>query len=1090
MLLIGAQVFGQMKTRPAKPGDAPKINLENLSPVAPIAAAVPAAPQVSFGAKSFRSLSGLPKPVSGQPGLQAFISTETGTSYLIKGELPADPARALEQQVAAYLEVNKTVLKLDDPVQELAIQGKETDALGYQHIRLQQQWMGVPVYSAEAILHEKDSKFYLFNGRFYQSPKLSDVMPAIAKNAAELTAMNHVGTLEKLKTLTPNELHYVSSTQQAVAELVIFYPNANEPHLTWHVTVVPNIAARYSYFVDAKTGEILSYHTELCKIAGHFHGQSSVHSRQSSVRSPQSAVSSAARTPNSLRGSNPPSSVNTKIEGTACGLKTVDYRLWTEDCGLWTENCGLKTEDFKTPPLDGPATANATDLLGQNRTINTYQVGNTYYLINSAETMYNIQQSNFPDEPVGVIWTIDAQNTSPENNNFGAVHITSGNNSWNNPKAVSAHYHAQKAFLYFKNTFSRNSINGQGGNIVSLINVVDGDNTQMDNAFWNGQAMFYGNGNQAFTAPLAKALDVSGHEMSHGVIQETANLEYLNESGALNESFADVFGAMIDRDDWKMGEDVTNSQFFPTGALRDLSNPHNGGNSLNDNGWQPDHYSERYNGSDDNGGVHINSGIPNKAFFLFASNSSVGKDKAEKVYYRALSQYLVKSSNFVDCRLAVVQAATDLFGANSNEVNAAKSAFDAVGIGSSGGTGGGQNDIPSNPGDDYILMTDSNSDQLYIFSPDGTAIFNPITPAISPLSRPSVTDDGSVIVYIDQTNRMRAITVNWASGITDNQIIQNDPIWYNVAVSKDGSKIAAITTDKDDFIQVYDFGLQAWESFELYNPTTASGQVSYNVEYPDVLEWDVTGQWVMYDALSQIENNGNPIEYWDIGFVYVWDGNNFGNGFIEKLFSSLPENVSVGNPTFSKNSDYIIAFDYLDEYNEEYYLLASNVQTGEVGTIYQGSDLHWPNYSTDDTRIVFNGNLTDGTEVLAFIPLASDKINPSGDATSFLEDARQGVWFADGVRPLAAHDLIAENDIRLYPNPVGEQLNLDFTTKKSGDVQVQIFDLLGRLVWSEKFNASAGKNHYQIGTERMASGQYFVRMSMAEGQVALKFLKE
>ena len=85
--------------------------------------------------------------------------------------------------------------------------------------------------------------------------------------------------------------------------------------------------------------------------------------------------------------------------------------------------------------------------------------------------------------------------------------------------------------------------------------------------------MFYGNGKNAFSSPLAKAQDVGGHEMSHGVIQNTANLEYVNQSGALNESFADVFGAMIDRNDWKMGEDIVNTSVFPSGALRDLEDP-------------------------------------------------------------------------------------------------------------------------------------------------------------------------------------------------------------------------------------------------------------------------------------------------------------------------------------------------------------------------------------------------------------------------------------------------------------------------------------------------------------------------------------
>ncbi|CAG0908569.1 unnamed protein product, partial [Darwinula stevensoni] len=155
-----------------------------------------------------------------------------------------------------------------------------------------------------------------------------------------------------------------------------------------------------------------------------------------------------------------------------------------------------------------------------------------------------------PDDPDGVIWTIDAFNTSPEKSNFKYDHVTSTNNSWSSKTAVSSHYNGGQAFEYFRNVHGRKSINGQGGNIISFVNVADDDGSSMGNAFWNGQAMFYGNGDGAFQ-PLARGLDVAGHEMSHGVIQSTANLEYQGESGALNESFADVFGVLIDRDDWK-----------------------------------------------------------------------------------------------------------------------------------------------------------------------------------------------------------------------------------------------------------------------------------------------------------------------------------------------------------------------------------------------------------------------------------------------------------------------------------------------------------------------------------------------------------
>lgn len=1025
--------FGQMKA-PKKQSGA-KTQPSQLSPVAPLGSSVPAATPVFGQQPAFRSIQTLPKPVGGQPSLKAHVSPKTGTAYLIQGDFLAPAEKSLSAQVADYLAAVKTVLRLEAPESELQITGTEEDQLGFTHLRLGQFWMGVPVHGAEAVLHKQGGKFYLFNGRYFPSPtQISDVAPAIAGETAAQTALDHVGLTEKVKPLSAEDLKLMPGGQTA-QKLVIYFPagDPSMPKLAWHVTVVPNITARYAYFVDAKTGEILHHHSELCKIAGHFHGT---------------------------------------VATGGCSAHGGDHP---------------ETAHLLPPPPDGPYTANANDLFGQSRQINTYSVSNTYFLIDASQSMFNSAQSNFPNEPVGVIWTIDAENTSPENNDFGAIHVTSSNNNWSNAKAVTAHYHAERAYDYFKNTFNRNSINGVGGNIVSLINVVESDGSQMDNAFWNGEAMFYGNGNQAFNAPLAKALDVAGHEMSHGVVQATANLEYLDESGALNESFADIFGAMIDRDDWQMGEDVTNSQFFPTGALRDLSDPHNGGSSLNDNGWQPAHYSERYTGGEDNGGVHINSGIPNKAFFLFAT--SIGKEKAEQVFYRALSQYLTKSSNFVDCRNAVVQAATDLHGANSNEVNAAKSAFDAVGIGAGSGSNN-QTDIGSNPGEQFVLMTDTDDSALYIFTPNGDEVANPLTET-DPLSRPSVTDDGSAIVFVDSDNRMRAITVDWSSGATNETIIQNDPVWTNVAISKDGSRLAALTTDNDDRIHIYDFALQQWQEFQLYNPTTAQGGTnSYNVVYADVLEWDVTGQWVMYDALSNINNtSGEDIEYWDIGFIYVWAGNGFGNGHIEKLFSSLPENVSVGDPTFSKNSDYIIAFDYFDEFNEEYYLLASNIETGDVGTIFQSNDLTWPNYSTQDNRLVFNAEDNNGTPVLAFINVAGDKITPSGNASVFIEQGRQGVWFANGDRVLGTNDLAQQIGLKLFPNPVNDQLSVAFETARPGSATLQVFDLIGRLVAVQPINLTTGTNRYDLNVANLPAGQYFLRLSLADGTVASKFAK-
>ena len=284
----------------------------------------------------------------------------------------------------------------------------------------------------------------------------------------------------------------------------------------------------------------------------------------------------------------------------------------------------------------GPIQASGRDLNGVTRSFKTYQQsGNAYYMIDASRPMFNATTSKMPGDPVGALWTVDARNVMSDNPKI--YQITSGNNTDWSPTAVSAHYNAGVAYDYYRNTFNRNALNGNGATMVSLINVVDDDGKGLDNAYWNGQVMAYGNGQ--LLKPLAGALDVAGHEMTHGVIQNTANLQYKTQSGAINESFADVFGTMIERVNWTMGESIATPAVLPSGAVRDLSNPNQGGKTKDPNGYQPATMAQYENTTEDNGGVHINSGIPNFAFYKFAS--VVGNDKAEKVYYRALTTYLV-----------------------------------------------------------------------------------------------------------------------------------------------------------------------------------------------------------------------------------------------------------------------------------------------------------------------------------------------------------------------------------------------------------------------------------------------------------------
>jgi Zn-dependent metalloprotease len=732
-----------------------------------------------------------------------------------------------------------------------------------------------------------------------------------------------------------------------------------------------------------------------------------------------------------------------------------------------------------------PRTATATDLNNKSRTINTTEDGGTFYLFDSSRPMFKTKSDG---DFEGAIITYDMKNTQLSNPKYEI--ITSSNNTWSNKTSVSAHYNAGIAYEYFKNVHNRNSINGQGGNIVSFINVPDEDGGGMDNAFWNGEFIFYGNGRQAFK-PLAGALDVAGHEMTHGVVQNTANLEYRGQSGAINESMADVFGAMMDREDWKLGEDVTSTQVFPTGALRDLSNPHNGGNSLNDNGYQPRHTNEMYTGSQDNGGVHINSGIPNFAFFKLAT--AISKEKAEKIFYRALSQYLTRSSQFLDLRLAVVRAATDLHGASSTEVNAVKKAFDEVGI-VDGTSTSEPEDIEVNPGTDFILSYDvSTTDEntLYVSGTDGKN-FVPKTKTLLN-NKPSVSDDGSEVVFIDENKKMRSLSL---TGTTNETIISQD-LWDNVALSKDGKRLAAISTEIDKAIWVYDFEKKKWTKFTLYNPTFTEGVTTGEVLYADALEWDYTGEYILYDAYNEIEDfSGEKISYWDVGIIKVWDNeaNTIDEGEIFKIFTDLPEGWSIGDPTFSKNSPYIIAFDYFNEEEDKYQVMTANLETGDIGLIFQNSILGYPNYSKLDNKLIFNALATDDSEIIAVNNLKTDKLNPNGSPSALIPDAKWGVWYTQGQRetnPTGTEDELAEANLKLFPNPTKSNLKIQLEMKVGEELTIFIYDLQGKMRKETLQKASqSGINEFLLPLENVPSGMYMVRLRLGEKASSRKIVKE
>ncbi len=846
-----------------------------------------------------------------------------------------------------YLSAVSPFLKNTNVEAEFQVKDMQSDELNQTHIRMKQTYKGLPVYGAEIIMHQTGSDVSSLNGKMYPTPSIEDVTPRFSEdNIGEIAQKDIQQAGGTLRTLTFAE-KAILKYEKPKAELMIYHKDDNpeEEHLAYQVVVRPSFHERWIYMVDAQTGEILDKYNYTCTI-------------------------------------------------------------------------------------DGPAKATATDLNGKSVSINTYSVNNTYYLIDASKAMFASGTKAISlDDPQKVLWTITANGSSVDD--ITVRQVSSTNNTWSNPESVSAHYNASLAYDYYYKTFGRNSLDGKGGTIISIINLTDENSKAMDNAFWNGEFMGYGRGSSYFK-PLAGGLDVAGHEMTHGVVEKTANLAYKGQSGAINESMADIFGTLIDRDDWAVGEDVTKSGK----PLRDLSNPNQGGKSLNDDGFQPANMGQYYTGSQDNYGVHINSGIPNFAYYKIASATNMTKEKAEKIYYRALTNYLTSSSKFIDLRRAIIQSAADLYGATGTEVAAAKSAFDAVGVTDANAptpTPSGStttqspvptpsNDVPvnTNKAGSYLLSYDPVDKALYVLDTVGSKYVK-IATNITLTHKPSVTDDGKYAYFVNNhaITRIDLSTVKPFSPTDQSATVSNVVIdkagWDNVAISKDGKRLAAVSTTAEPYIYVFDLTSTAItipaKKFKLYNPTYSTGVSTSQVLYPDAIEWDYDGDNLVYDAYNEVKSaDGKVISFWDVGFLNGWNSqtNTFGSGLIQKLVSNLETGESITNPSFSKNSSNMLAFDYQIEYNTDLfdnYVVGVNMARPSEWQIIVAfnSDLGYPDYSRTDNFVIYNTYDSKAKYNNTSIITLDSKDKRKGVESSIktlVEKSAYNVWYTLGTRKL------------------------------------------------------------------------------------------
>ncbi len=316
--------------------------------------------------------------------------------------------------------------------------------------------------------------------------------------------------------------------------------------------------------------------------------------------------------------------------------------------------------------------------------------GTTMYSGTRSFTSDNYSAGNYRLREAARGQGIQTWNCHNSTNTGGATDFTNTSATWTSTAngdnaAYDAHWGAEETYDYYSLMHGRNGLDNAGILMVSYVHYDSG----LDNAFWDGTSMQYGDGNTMFN-PLV-SIDVCGHEFSHGVTQYTCNLNYQNESGAMNESYSDIMGTAIEfyakpsTANFLIGEEIT--QAVGT-ALRNMQNPNQYGD--------PDTYlgTNWYTGTGDNGGVHTNSGVRNHWFYIECMGEAgtndigntynvtgLGVGPASDICYRGHSVYLVSTSQYMDCRVADIQSAVDLYGGCSPEHIATTNAWYACGVG-------------------------------------------------------------------------------------------------------------------------------------------------------------------------------------------------------------------------------------------------------------------------------------------------------------------------------------------------------------------------------------------------------------------------
>jgi Zn-dependent metalloprotease len=600
----------------------------------------------------------------------------------------------------------------------------------------------------------------------------------------------------------------------------------------------------------------------------------------------------------------------------------------------------------------GAVTGQSPDLLGVSRTVGAWQEGSQYLAIDTSQSMYDAGRSRPPayTNTFGAICIFDVKNQDVnEALNSGVSYVQAANvNQWD-PTAVSVMESFKRTFQYFKATHNRNSYDDKGINITGLIHArFKNPNGELynDNAFFNPglNLMVFGDGERAVNpGMLPAAVDITAHELSHGVVDNSAAFKYENQSGALHEHMADFFACMVDREDWIMGEDSLKGTAHD--GWRDMSDPHNPRMSSPGPKTMAEYKNLPNTAQGDYGGVHVNSTIPSYATYLIAAGpQGLGREKTEKIVYRALTKYMTQNSGFIEYRRAAISAAKDLYP-NGNEAAAVAQAFDAIQLYEAEAKPP-PTPVPPTSGEELVVFLRGEVDPffgdllgygLYVMSAQGYQV---IASQYCAATRPAVSGDGEWALYLSEDN-----DVYITDGTRDEQLTNSGEV-RAIAMTKDHRYVAFTTVDYDNTIGIIDINTEEVRTATLSIPTSGD---EVTLSYADVMSFNCTGDTLYFDAWSDGKMGQTEYGCWGLFSMRLKD-------LACRAVLPLSPGLQVGNPSLAHTLPHVLLADYVYTTNGQQTVgsVVLDLSRNQMNVLLKGlSTYATATFRGDDTKIVY-----------------------------------------------------------------------------------------------------------------------------------------